>query len=366
MEFTSLRVLMVSERRVEELSGLGSAGSVVHVDAAVGAAASMTEFPWLQAGAEGPVAAIDCGTNSIRLLVGSAPQGDWVDHVRLMRIVRLGQGVDRTGRLDTEAIDRTVAAAAEYAQICREARVCRLRFVATSASRDASNREIFTSRIERVLGVSPQVVSGEEEAALSFRGATAHLSSLVGPVLLIDIGGGSTEFVFSVDGGEFQAVSTPLGSVRIHEKFPAFAMGSPSAAVDEDVEALRWIEGLLDGVAQVVPFERVRTLVAVAGTVTTVAALELGLDCYDVDRLHGYRSSYERLQRTCEQMMSLGVEQRAALGFMPSGREDVIGAGAAVFRAILNRLQDCGEGTGEVVISEYDILDGIALSLLPG
>ncbi len=336
------------------------------------------EFPWNLGLPVGNVAAIDCGTNSIRLLIGrrsaagcdnvdttvpvveGQAAAEWEEAIRLMRIVRLGEGVDRTGELAPAAIARTLASARDYAQICRDHQVTRLRFVATSASRDARNRQDFITQIRAAIGVDPEVVVGEEEARLSFLGSTAHLRDLEWPVLVIDIGGGSTEFVYATSPDQLRAISTNMGSVRVHEKFPSFAMGPDSP----DAAARAWITSVLDTANDTVPWDKVATLVAVAGTVTTVEALALGVDEYDSERLHGSRSDTRRVQATCAQMMTMPVAERAKLGFMPAGREDVIGAGAAIYRQIAARLEQAQGRPVPVVVSEYDILDGIALSLL--
>lgn len=352
-------------------------------------------FPWNQGLPLGNVAAIDCGTNSIRLLIGRSPgagtgspqevssaagsgvsnpqgvgldapgmdaseAGNWVEIARLMRIVRLGEGVDRSGELAPAAIARTVASARDYARLCRDHQVTRLRFVATSATRDARNRQDFVRQIRAAVGVDPEVVAGQEEARLSFLGATTHLRDLQWPVLVVDIGGGSTEFVYATSPTHLRAVSTNMGSVRVHEKFPSFAMGPDS----DDAAARAWITSVLETASDTVAWEQVATLVAVAGTVTTVEALALGMAEYDSERLHGSVSNTMRVQATCAQMISMPVDQRGQLGFMPAGREDVIGAGAAIYQQVAARLEQAQGRPVPVVVSEYDILDGIALSLL--
>ncbi|MDO5721911.1 MAG: Ppx/GppA phosphatase family protein [Actinomycetaceae bacterium] len=324
--------------------------------------------PWLEGRGPGTVAAIDCGTNSIRLLIGSrqgqptsSPGQGWIDHQRLMQIVRLGEGVDETGRLSPAAIERTVTVARHYAQLCREAQVARLRFVATSASRDASNRADFVTQIQNIFGIDPQVVEGSEEARLSFLGATAHLPQLQWPILVVDIGGGSTEFVYATNPDELRSISTNMGSVRVHEKFPGFAMGPDS----DSGKAREWVEGVLATTDKVVDWAQVATIVGVAGTVTTVAAFALELDEYDMDLNHDSRFTSSQMAAHCERLMRMPVAQRGDLGFMPQGREDVIGAGAGIFQQILQRAEDARGGEDvPVVVSEYDILDGVALALL--
>lgn len=319
-------------------------------------------FPWNQGLPLGKVAAIDCGTNSIRLLIGGIGRDGWVETARLMRIVRLGEGVDASGELAVAAIARTVEGAREYANLCRKSQVTRLRFVATSATRDARNRDEFVSQIREVVGVEPEVVQGQEEAYLSFLGATSRLTDLHWPVLVIDIGGGSTEFVYATSASQISAISTNMGSVRLHEKFPDFALTGELGASSEAVG--QWIDSVLSTVDPVVPWGQVGTLVAVAGTVTTVEALALNLDEYDCALLHGSRSDTSRVRETCQRMMLMPVKERAQLGFMPPGREDVIGAGAAIYAAIAHRLEQAHGRPVPVVVSEYDILDGIAQSLL--
>ncbi len=296
------------------------------------------------------VAAIDCGTNSIRLLV-TDPGG--ADVVRRMEIVRLGQGVDRTGRLAPEAIERTRVALAAYASEIAELGAERVRMVATSASRDAENSADFRAMVLATLGVEPDVITGTEEAHLSFMGAVRGLSGAAPPYLVADIGGGSTELVVGVDDVE-AARSVDVGCVRLTERHlhddPPTA--EQIAATEKDVvEAIALAR-------ETVPVERARTFVGLAGSVTTVAALALGLPEYDSTRIHHARISYDQVAAVTAMLLGATRVERAALPVMHPGRVDVIGAGALVLRALMEQV-----GAAEVVASEHDILDGIAHSL---
>ncbi|MFG2501370.1 exopolyphosphatase [Streptomyces sp. NPDC048441] len=304
------------------------------------------------------VAAIDCGTNSIRLLVADAdPQtGELVDLDRRMTIVRLGQGVDKTGRLAPEALDRTFAACREYAEIIKTHGAERTRFVATSASRDAENRDDFVRGVLDILGVEPEVISGDQEAEFSFTGATKELTGsdhLAKPYLVVDIGGGSTEFVVG-DDQVGAARSVDIGCVRLTERH---IRTDPPAPVELD--AVRTdIEAALDLAEQTVPLREARTLVGLAGSVTTVAAIALGLDAYDSEAIHHSRISYEQVSEIVERLTKATHDERAAIPVMHPGRVDVIAAGALVLLGIMDRT-----GAREVVVSEHDILDGIGWSI---
>ena len=301
------------------------------------------------------VGAVDCGTNSIRLLVADVDGAHKADVHREMRVVRLGQGVDRTGRLAPEALDRTRRALVDYAATCRELGVERVRMVATSATRDADNRDDFRAMVLDVLGVEPEVVSGDEEAALSFDGATRGLDPGLGPFLVIDIGGGSTELVLGTTGVD-AARSVDVGCVRLTERH---LEGDPPDAAH--VAAARAdVDAALALVREVVPVERARTAVGLAGSVTTVAALALDLPAYDAERIHLSRIPGADVTAVTERLLAMTREQRAALPVMHPGRVDVIGAGALVLAVLVDRL-----GLGEVLVSESDILDGIAWSV-PG
>ncbi|MFF4581912.1 exopolyphosphatase [Streptomyces sp. NPDC001389] len=308
------------------------------------------------------VAGIDCGTNSIRLLVADCDPatGELVELDRRMTIVRLGQGVDRTGRLAPEALERTFAACREYAAVIKELGAERIRFVATSASRDAENREDFVRGVLDILGVEPEVISGEQEAEFSFTGATKELTGtahLEKPFLVVDIGGGSTEFVVGEEHVR-AARSVDVGCVRMTERHLVVdgeVTDPPNAA---QIAAMRAdIEAALDVAAATVPLGEARTLVGLAGSVTTVAAIALGLERYESERIHHSRISYEQVREISGRMLTATHAERAAIPVMHPGRVDVIGAGALVLLAIMERT-----GATEVVVSEHDILDGIAWS----
>ncbi|MGW6131931.1 Ppx/GppA phosphatase family protein [Cellulomonas sp. NPDC055163] len=310
------------------------------------------------------VAAIDCGTNSIRLLVADVDveAGTLVDLDRRMEVVRLGQGVDRTGRIAPEALARTLDAATRYGAVCSALGVERIRFVATSASRDAENRADFVAGVRDALGVEPEVVEGEEEAALSFRGATGVLAGRhPGPFLVVDLGGGSTELVLGTDTPE-AAYSMDVGCVRLTERHLRSdpPTGAEVAAARADVAAA------LDVAAGVVPLGKAVTLVGLAGSVTTVTAHALGLPAYDPARIDGSVLPVEQVLAACDDLLARDRASRAALGFMHPGRVDVIGAGALVWHDVVARVRDDVAAAGgeltHVVTSEHDILDGIAWS----
>ena len=306
------------------------------------------------------VAAIDCGTNSIRLLVADADPvtGELVELDRRMTIVRLGQGVDRTGRLAPEALERTFAACREYAGAIKEHGAERLRFVATSASRDAENRDEFVRGVLDILGVEPEVISGEQEAAFSFTGATKELTGrddLVKPYLVVDIGGGSTEFVVG-DEQVRGARSVDIGCVRMTERHLVRDGVVVDPPGDVEIAAIRAdIEAALDLAERSVPLGEARTLVGLAGSVTTVAAIALNLPAYDSAAIHHSRVSLDRVREITEVLLRSTHAERAAIPSMHPGRVDVIGAGALVLLSIMERI-----GAAEVVVSEHDILDGIA------
>ena len=299
------------------------------------------------------VGAVDCGTNSVRLLVADVDGTAKRDVCREMRVVRLGQGVDRTGELAAEAVERTRVALVDYAATCRELGVERLRMVATSATRDARNRDAFEAMVLDVLGVEPEVISGDEEAALSFDGATRGLDPADGPYLVVDIGGGSTEFVLGTGAVE-AARSVDVGCVRLTERH---LVGDPPDAA-EVASAEADVDAALARVREVVPVERARTAVGLAGSVTTVAALALELAAYDAERIHLSRIPAADVATVTARLLAMTREQRAALPVMHPGRVDVIGAGALVLATVVDRL-----GLAEVLVSESDILDGIAWSV---
>ncbi|MET3986612.1 Ppx/GppA phosphatase family protein [Streptomyces sp. PvR034] len=308
------------------------------------------------------VAGIDCGTNSIRLLVADCdPEtGELIELDRRMIVVRLGQGVDRTGRLAPEALERTFAACREYAAVIEELGAERIRFVATSASRDAENRDEFVRGVVDILGVEPEVISGDQEAEFSFTGATKELTGrddLAKPYLVVDIGGGSTEFVVGEEHVR-AARSVDVGCVRMTERHLVVDGVVTDPPTEAQVAAVRAdIEAALDLAAETVPLGEARTLVGLAGSVTTVAGIALGLAEYDSRAIHHSRISYEAVREVSERMLTLTHAERASIGVMHPGRVDVIGAGALVLRAIMERT-----GAKEVVVSEHDILDGIAWS----
>lgn len=315
------------------------------------------------------VAAIDCGTNSIRLLVADlslTPSGPYLlDVHREMRIVRLGQGVDATGRLAPEALDRTWKALADYAAVIRASGVDTVRMTATSATRDAANAAEFTEMVRSTLGQDPDVIAGTEEASLSFAGAVGDLPASAGPFLVFDIGGGSTEFVVgSVAKGVAQlpgAVSQNIGSVRITERL--LHTDPPTTA---EVSAARlWARSMVDAGLDALPagaLTSVRTVVAVAGTATTVAAGALDLVVYDPAKIHLCRLPVSAFRAQSDMLLAANVAERASLGYMHPGRADVIGGGSLVLASVAEALAD-RIGVRELIVSEHDILDGIALSL---
>ncbi|MER5214642.1 Ppx/GppA phosphatase family protein [Streptomyces sp. NPDC002838] len=309
------------------------------------------------------VAAVDCGTNSIRLLVADAQPatGELVDLDRRMMIVRLGQGVDRTGRLAPEALERTFAACHEYAAIIKEHGAERLRFVATSASRDAENRDEFVRGVLDILGVEPEVITGDQEAEFSFTGATKELTGREDqhrPFLVVDIGGGSTEFVVGDDHVR-AARSVDVGCVRMTERHlvrDGVVSDPPSEA---QIAAMRAdIEAALDLAEQTVPLREAHTLVGLAGSVTTVSAIAQNLPEYDSTAIHHSRVPYDKVREITDRLLRSTHAERAAIPSMHPGRVDVIAAGALVLLSIMDRI-----GAEEVVVSEHDILDGIAWSV---
>ncbi len=336
------------------------------------------------------VAGIDCGTNSIRLLIadltskpdyserlvgssGSHQQPPLADVTRQMRIVRLGEGVDRTGRLSAAALDRTMTALREYADLITDAKPEAVRMVATSASRDAANAQEFTDRVIEILGVAPEVITGDEEAMLSFTGATRELTGTTlaaacsPPYLVTDIGGGSTEFVLGgadvsqvpggqVPHGQVQSRSVNIGCVRLTERH---LHGDPPLTA-QVAATVADIDTALDQVAATVPVAQARTLVGLAGSVTTVAAIALGLAEYDPARIHHSRISAARVHDIADDLLAMTRAERAAIPVMHPGRIDVIGGGALILDRIMTRF-----GFTEVLVSEHDILDGIAWSVLP-
>lgn len=309
-------------------------------------------------GADGSrrVAAIDCGTNSVRLLiadVGSALR----DVDRRMEIVRLGEGVDRTGRLSEAALARTMSALETYARRIDDLGASAVRMVATSATREAANAGEFVGGVRRLLGITPEVVSGDEEARLSFAGATHDLPGDVpAPYLVADIGGGSTELVLGA-ADVAAASSVDVGCVRLTERH--FTSDPPGAAAAAAARAD--IEAALDDAARLVPLGEAASLVGLAGSVTTVGGIHLGLPRYDAAAIHHSRVPADAVRAISERLLSSTRAQRAAIPVMHPGRVDVIAAGALVLRCIVDRTD-----VAEVVVSEHDILDGIAWSLAAG
>ncbi len=334
------------------------------------------------------VAAIDCGTNSLRLLVADVDPArhKLTDVRRRMEIVRLGQGVDATGMLAPEALQRTFKVLREYAADISASHAAAVRMVATSATRDAGNAAEFASGVQDILGVSPEVITGGEEARLSFAGATAELAGagavgqhVVPPYLVVDIGGGSTEFVLGgagsaagdgtaprsggagsavgADDDRLAAISVDIGCVRLTERH--LHSDPPSAA--EVAAATADIDATLDRVAAAVPVGSARTLVGLAGSVTTITAIALGLGAYDPARTHHARISASAVHDVTTMLLGQSHEQRAGIPALHPGRVDVIGAGALVLDRVMRRF-----GFAELVTSEHDILDGIAWSIASG
>ncbi|BBE22041.1 hydrolase [Arthrobacter sp. MN05-02] len=306
-------------------------------------------------------AAIDCGTNSIRLLIADVADGVLTDVERLMRVVRLGEGVDATGRLSEAALARTFAATEEYAELIIRHGNPPVRFVATSASRDAENRQDFVDGIRARLGVEPEVVSGDEEARLSFAGAVSVLEAARDEtVLVIDLGGGSTEFVAGTTGGLIAARSTDMGCVRYTERFLRDDPPTPEQAAAMEAEVGR----MMDEAAAQVPLDRITKIVGVAGSVTTVTAHALGLPSYQPERIHGAELPIPVVSAAAADLLHMTRQERAALPYMHPGRVDVIGAGALIWRSIVERVADVTDGrVATAVTSEHDILDGIALGI---
>jgi exopolyphosphatase/guanosine-5'-triphosphate,3'-diphosphate pyrophosphatase len=299
------------------------------------------------------VAAIDCGTNSIRLLIADIESNKLREVVRDMEIVRLGQGVDQTGEFHPDAIKRTLAAVDKFAAEIARRGVQKIRFCATSATRDATNRELFTDGVRERLGIDVEVITGDEEARLSFIGAIQELDSNLGPFLVVDIGGGSTEFVFG-DSEVEAAKSVNIGCVRMSERH--FKSDPPETT---QIELARSdIQAAIAQAAALVPITQAKTLVAVAGTATTVAAAALNLEVYDRYSIHLSHISAASVHKSCEMFMGKNRDERMKLGYMHPGRVDVITAGALVLSEIMK-----ATGAQEFVASESHILDGIALSI---
>lgn len=303
------------------------------------------------------VAAIDCGTNSIRLLIADVSRDDsqtsFREVLREMEIVKLGEGVDTTKELSEAAVARTLRALEKFTVEIRRKGVERLRFCATSAVRDAQNREIFLDPVNELLGIEPEVIPGEEEARLSFLGATHELHHSAAPILVVDIGGGSTEFVFG-DSEVKAAKSVNIGCVRMAERH----LISNPVAPDALEQAIDDIDRAIEIAASEVPIRSARTLVAVAGTATTIAAAALGLDSYDRYAIHLSEISAEAVNKVAGDFQRSSRDEIATLGFMHPGRVDVITAGALILDRVMK-----ATGASSYFASERDILDGIAFSI---
>jgi len=299
------------------------------------------------------VGVIDCGTNSIRLLIADIDGNNFREVTRQMQVVRLGQGVDETNQFHPDALERTFAAVDLYAAELARRGVEKIRFCATSATRDATNRNIFIEGVKERLGIEPEVISGDEEARLSFAGATREFDRSDGPFLVVDIGGGSTEFVLGSDSVD-TAISVNIGCVRMTERH--FHNDPPTA--DEIALARRDIQNAIDIAYASVDIKSAKTLVCVAGTATTVAAAALDLPEYDRYAIHLSRIQADQVHDVSKKLYSMTRDERAALGFMHPGRVDVITAGSLVLSEIVK-----ATGAKEFVASENDILDGMAWSL---
>ncbi|HTQ22263.1 Ppx/GppA phosphatase family protein [Mycobacterium sp.] len=308
------------------------------------------------------VAAVDCGTNSIRLLIADASGGRLRDVHRETRIVRLGQGVDATGQFAPDALARTRAALADYAALLQVHGVARVRMVATSAARDVTNREDFFAMTADVLGaVIPgavaEVISGGEEASLSFRGAVGELDSAGAPFVVVDLGGGSTEIVLG-ETGVVASYSADIGCVRLTER----CLHSDPPTAEEVAAARQVVREQLDVALRAVPVEGARTWVGLSGTMTTLSALAHHLTTYDAAAIHLSRVAAGDLLAVCDRLIGMTRAQRVALPPMHEGRADVIGGGAIVVQELARELR-ARAGISELTVSEHDILDGIALSI---
>jgi exopolyphosphatase / guanosine-5'-triphosphate,3'-diphosphate pyrophosphatase len=301
------------------------------------------------------IASVDVGTNSTRVLVGRSTGAGLEVLDRRNTITRLGQDVGASGRLAPEAVARTLDCLRGYREILDRHRVERVRVAATSASRDAANRDEFFDAVEALIGTRPELLSGDEEGRLSFTGATAELDPAGGPFLVVDIGGGSTEFIVGTDRVE-GVMSVDIGCVRLTEKFLHHDPPQP----EELSACISLTDAYLDDVVREIPVAaEARTLVGLAGTVTTVAAVEIGLETYDRDRIHHFHLTHEAAE---DVFRTLATESRADRIHNPGleeARADVIVGGCCVLVALFRRL-----GFDEMIVSEADILDGLALSLL--
>ena len=310
------------------------------------------------------VAGIDCGTNSIRLLIARVEEdGRLTDIVRRMEVVRLGQGVDQTGEFAAEALERTFARTEEYAALCRKHDVESVRFAATSAARDARNREDFITGITARIGVAPQILSGAEEASTSFAGAISAMpADAPSPMIAVDLGGGSTEIALGDASGKILgAYSMDVGCVRMHERHLR-----SEVPTDEEIAGARSdIHTMLDRAEEHVNLGAANGLIGLAGSITTLTAKHLGLAAYDSEAIHGTRMSVNETLEVCQWFLESSREEREALGFMHPGRVDVISAGALVWcevvQRIATRMEESGKRLDAIVTSEHDILDGLAM-----
>jgi len=300
------------------------------------------------------VAAVDCGTNSIRLLIADITGDNFKEVLRTMEIVRLGQGVDQNKAFHPDAINRTLNAVRLFKDQIASKGVEKIRFCATSATRDATNRNLFIDGVREILGIEVEVIPGEEEAELSFIGATKELRQSDSPFLVVDIGGGSTEFVFGRQKVDF-AKSVNIGCVRMSERH----LNTQPPSMAQIAQAIVDIDIAIAQAAAVVPITTAKTLVAVAGTATTVAAAALDLNNYDRHLIHLSRISASNVHKVAASFQSMNKDQIASLGFMHPGRVDVITAGSLVLSRIM-----AATGATEFVASESDILDGMAWSLI--
>ena len=303
------------------------------------------------------VAAFDCGTNSLRLLIADLDPATGSAHevVREMRVVRLGEGIDRTRRIGEAAMRRVLDALTDYAAMIERHQPEKVRFCATSAARDAENADDFTAAVRHLVGVEPEVIAGDEEAALSFDGAVRTVPGAVpAPHLVVDIGGGSTELILGTVDGFTSAQSLDIGSVRLAERH----FHHDPATADEIAAVVADVEAALDSTT--VDISAAQSVIGVAGTVTTVAAGALGLRAYERDLVHHSVIDVASVQSITHRFLAMDVEQRRALPYMHPGRADVIGAGGIILDRLLRRAP-----VASVLVSEHDILDGIAWSLVP-
>lgn len=300
------------------------------------------------------VAVIDCGTNSIRLLIAKVSGSTFKEVIRTMEIVRLGQGVDQNKAFHPDAINRTLTAVKSFKGIIDKNKVDKIRFCATSATRDAVNRNLFIDGVRDILNVEVEVIPGEEEAALSFTGATYQLDQGSGPFLVVDIGGGSTEFVYG-DKEVISAKSVNIGCVRMSERY----LLSQPPAMDQIASAIVDIDIAITQAAVSVPINSAKSLIAVAGTATTVAAAALNLSKYDRDAIHLSKISADKVHKVAQMFQSMNKNEISALPYMHEGRVDVITAGSLVLSRVM-----AATGAAEFVASESDILDGMAFSLI--